>query len=259
MSYETLRVEVEDRVAVVTIHRPEKLNALNATVRRELIEAMDALGRDDDVRVVVLTGAGDRAFVAGADLVEFAERTPLEQRQVLSGRRIYDAMTGCPKPTIAMVNGYALGGGCELAMACDIRVAGRSAKMGQTEIRVGLIPGGGGSQRLPRLVGLGQAMRMALTGDILDAAEALRIGLVDVLVDDDELHQHTLDMARRIAAHSPVALRLAKEALQAAAEAPLAEGLRLERELFVTAFASEDRQEGVNAFLEKRTPEFRGR
>lgn len=259
MAYETLGLEVEAGVALLTINRPERRNALNATVRREIIEALDALRDDDDVRVMVITGAGDTAFVAGADLVEFTERTPLEQRAVLNGRRVYDEVAAFPKPTIAMVNGYALGGGCELALACDIRVAGRSAALGQTEIRVGLIPGGGGTQRLPRIVGIGQAMRMVLTGDILDADEATRIGLVDLLVDDDALRDRTLEMARRIAGYSPVALRLAKDALRSAMEAPLSTGVRLERELFVTAFASEDRREGVNAFLEKRTPEFRGR
>ncbi|NIP82766.1 MAG: crotonase, partial [Gemmatimonadetes bacterium] len=187
MAYETLRMEVEERVAVLTIDRPEKRNALNATVRRELVEALDALAERDDVRVVVLTGAGDKAFVAGADIGEFAERTPLEQRAVLAGRRVHRELAAFPKPTVAMINGYALGGGCELALACDIRVAGRSAKLGQPEIRLGLMPGGGGTQRLPRLVGFGQAMRMVLTGDILDADEAARIGLVDLLVDDDAL------------------------------------------------------------------------
>jgi enoyl-CoA hydratase len=259
MPFETLLVSIAERVATIIINRPDKRNALNATVRRELVEALDELRAEDEVRVVVLTGAGDRAFIAGADIAEFAERTPLEQRGVMESRRVFDEIASYPKPTIAMINGFALGGGCELALACDIRVAARSAKLGQPEIRLGLIPGGGGTQRLPRLVGQGRALRMILTGEVVDAEEAHRIGLVDVLVDDDGLREHTLQVARGIAGFSPVALRLAKAAVAAAAETPLAAGLAAERELFITAFASDDRREGVSAFLEKREPQFRGR
>jgi enoyl-CoA hydratase len=158
-----------------------------------------------------------------------------------------------------MINGFALGGGCELALACDIRVAARSARFGQPEVRLGLIPGGGGTQRLPRLIGAGRALRLILTGDLVDAEEAYRIGLVDVLADDGDLHTRTLELAHNMAAHSPVALRLAKNAVAAALETPLAAGLALERELFITAFASDDRREGVSAFLEKRSPNFTGR
>ncbi|HKJ91883.1 MAG TPA: enoyl-CoA hydratase-related protein [Longimicrobiales bacterium] len=259
MAYETLLLEKTDGVATLVINRPDKRNALNAAVRRELVEALDALRDDDDARVVVITGAGDKAFIAGADVAEFAERTPLQQRAAMEGRRVFDEVAAFPKPTIAMVNGYALGGGCELAMACDLRIAARSARFGQPEIRLGLVPGGGGTQRLPRLVGPGRAMRMILTGELVDAAEAERMGLVDLLVDDDELVERTTALARQIASYSPVALRLAKDALRAAAEMPLAAGLHHERELFITAFASEDRAEGVAAFLEKREPRFRGR
>src|SRR5690606_25726841 len=153
MTFETLLVGVRDRIATITINRPDKRNALNAVVRRELVEALDHLRSDDDVRVVIITGAGEKAFVAGADIGEFAERTPLEQREAMQGRRVFDELAAFPKPTIAMINGFALGGGCELALACDIRVAARSARFGQPEIRLGLIPGGGGTQRLPRIVG----------------------------------------------------------------------------------------------------------
>jgi enoyl-CoA hydratase len=259
MTYETLRLSTEDGVATVTIHRPEKRNALNAQVRRELVDALDALAEDPDVRVVILTGAGDRAFVAGADIGEFAERSPLEQRAAMEGRRVFEVLADHPKPTIAAINGYALGGGCELALACDLRIAARSARLGQPEVALGLLPGGGGTQRLPRLVGLGRALRMILTGDLLDAEEAARIGLVDEVVDDDALAGRARAVANRIAAHSPVAVKLIKQAVRAAAELPLSAGLALERELFITAFASEDRAEGVAAFLEKRTPAFRGR
>lgn len=257
-AYETLRVTREDGVAWIVIDRPERRNALNAVVRRELVEALDALRQDDDVRVIVLTGAGEKAFVAGADIGEFAERTPLQQRAAMEGRRVFDEVASFPKPTIAMINGYALGGGCELAMACDLRIAARSARLGQPEIRLGLIPGGGGTQRLVRLAGSGRALRMILTGDPVDAGEAHRIGLVDEVVDDGMLAGRTRELARSIAAHSPVALRLAKTAVAAAWEMPLSAGLALERELFITAFGSNDRREGVNAFLEKRPPRFTG-
>jgi enoyl-CoA hydratase len=259
VSYETLRVEREGAVAIVTIDREEKRNALNAVVRGELVRAVEALAADPDVRVLVLTGAGEKAFVAGADIQEFAERTPLEQRDAMTGTRLFEAVAACPKPTIAMVNGFALGGGCELAMACDIRVASDRARFGQPEINLGIIPGGGGTQRLPRLVGTGQALRLILSGELIDAAEAARIGLADLVVPAADLRARTLELAGRIAGKSPVALRLAKAAVRAASEMPLAAGLQYETELFVTAFASEDKREGVRAFLEKRAPEFRGR
>jgi enoyl-CoA hydratase len=259
MGFETLLLDNSDHVATITINRPDKRNALNAVVRRELVDALDRLRADDDARVVILTGAGHTAFIAGADIAEFADRTPLQQREAMQGRRVFDEVAAFPKPTIAMINGFALGGGCELALACDMRIANRSARLGQPEIRLGLIPGGGGTQRLPRLVGAGCALRLILTGDLIDAAEAYRIGLVDVLVEDGELHERTLEIARAMAAHSPVALRLAKSAVAAALEVPLSAGLAHERELFITAFGSEDRREGVNAFIEKRAPEFTGR
>jgi enoyl-CoA hydratase len=259
MTLGTVRVETSERVATVTIDRPEKRNALNAAVRHDLVQAFDALADDPDVRVVVLTGAGERAFVAGADIAEFAERTPLEQRAAMGGRRVFEVIAACPKPTIASINGFALGGGCELALACDLRIASRSARLGQPEVNLGLLPGGGGTQRLPRLVGTGRALRLILTGEIIGADEAERIGLVDEVVDDEQLRERTRTLARSVARHSPVALRLIKEAVRAAAELPLSAGLALERELFVTAFTSDDRTEGVTAFLEKRTPEFKGR
>lgn len=259
MSFETLLVHIDERIAIITINRPDRRNALNLTVRSEIIEALDALRENDDVRVVVFTGAGERAFIAGADITEFAERTPAEQRAVMQQRRVFDEVAAYPKPTIAMVNGFAMGGGCELALACDLRIAAQSARFGQPEVRLGLIPGGGGTQRLPRLVGTGRALRMILTGELISAEEAHRIGLVDLLVHDDRLLEETMATARGLAAFSPLALRLAKQAVAAAWEAPLSAGLALERELFITAFASDDRREGVDAFLQKRNPEFTGR
>ena len=259
MSFETILVETEGAVATITVNRPDKRNALNSQVRAEVVAALDAVRADDSVRVVVFTGAGDRAFVAGADIGEFAERTPLEQREAMTGRRVFEEIAAFPKPTVAMINGFCLGGGCELALACDVRIASDAARLGQPEINLGIIPGGGGTQRLPRVVGTGQAMRLILSGEIVDAAEALRIGLVDVVHPAAELRSRTMEFARGMAAKSPVALRMAKAAVRAAAEMPLAAGLAYETELFVTCFGSADKREGVAAFLEKRPAEFTGR
>lgn len=257
--YQTIVVEREGTIATVRINRPDKLNALNAAVRREIAQAMDRLAHDDGVRVAVLCGTGEKAFAAGADVAEFAGRTPGEQRQVYRRRRVYDAVAAFPKPVIAAIHGFCLGGGVELALACDVRVADPSARFGQFEIRLGLIPGAGGTQRLARLVGPGQAARIALSGDVVDAAEAHRIGLVEILADEGEHLARARELAGRMARWSPVALGLVKESLGAAAQTPLAEGLALEKELFLAAFASDDGREGVRAFVEKRRPEFRGR
>jgi enoyl-CoA hydratase len=259
VSETVVRTERDGAVAVLVIDRPEKRNALSAAVRRELLAALDALRDDAEVRVLVVTGAGEKAFVAGADIAEFAERTPLEQRAAMTGRRVFDEIAAYPKPVIAMINGFCLGGGCELALACDLRIASDTAKLGQPEINLGIIPGGGGTQRLPRVVGTGQAMRLVLAGEIIPAAEALRIGLVDLVHPAAELRERTMELARAMATKSPVALQMAKSAVRAAAEMPMAAGLAYETELFATCFASDDKREGVAAFLEKRAPEFRGR
>jgi enoyl-CoA hydratase len=256
---ETLLFEVTDGVALVTVNRPDKRNALNSTVRSELIAVLDFVRGQDNMRVVVITGAGDKAFIAGADLNEFADRSPMEQRATMCGQTVFGEIAAFDKPVIAMINGFALGGGCEIALACDMRIAGRSAKLGQPEIKLGIIPGGGGSQRLPRLVGSGRALRMILTGEMIDAEEAERTGLVDMVVDDADLLAKTMEIARAMAAHSPLTLRLAKAAVRAAEEMPLSAGLALERELFITAFSSEDKREGVAAFLEKRKARFTGK
>lgn len=258
-NYQTIVVEREGFVATVRINRPDKLNALNAVVRREIAQALDQLAEDDSVRVAVLCGTGEKAFAAGADVAEFAGRTPGEQREVYRRRRVYDAVAAFPKPLIAAIHGFCLGGGVELALACDVRVADPSARFGQFEIRLGLIPGAGGTQRLARLVGPGQAARIALSGDVLDGTEAHRIGLVEILADEGEHLARAGELAGRMARWSPVALGLVKESLRAAAETPLADGLALEKELFLAAFASDDGREGVRAFVEKRRPEFRGR
>ena len=256
---ESIRVEVDAGVAFLRIDRPEKRNALDEAARAELIAAVDRAGRDPDVRVVVITGTGDESFAAGADLSDSQPGSVLEQRAAMEERRIYDAVSECPKPVVAMINGHCLGGGCELALAADIRIASARAKLGQPEIRLAMLPGGGGTQRLPRLIGLGQALRLVLTGAAVDADEALRLGLVELVVPHDELELRTRELCAAMARHSPVALALAKQAVRASQELPLREGLRAERELFCLAFSSADREEGVAAFLEKRKPRFAGR
>ncbi|MEZ5331217.1 MAG: enoyl-CoA hydratase-related protein [Thermoanaerobaculia bacterium] len=256
---ETLLIEREGRVAVLTINRPDKLNALNQQVRDEVLEVLTALETDDDVGVVVLTGAGEKSFIAGADIGEFEGRSPFDQRHAMRSPRIFDVMSSFPKPVIAMINGFCLGGGCELALSCDLRVASDKARFGQPEINLGLIPGGGGTQRLPRLVGLGQALRLVLTGDMIAAEEARSIGLVELVVPHDELREKTLELAAKIASKSPLTLRIAKEAVRASQKLALEEGVLYERDLFCLAFSTEDKAEGVKAFLEKRPAAWTGR
>jgi enoyl-CoA hydratase len=258
-AYETILVERRNGVAIITINRPEKRNALNIQTRSEGAAVLDELRADDSVRVVVFTGAGDKAFVAGADIAEFADRTAITQREVMLERSLFNAIDGFPKPVIAMINGYCLGGGCELALACDIRIASDGASFGQPEINLGIIPGGGGTQRLTRLVGEGIAMELILTGAIIDAQTAFTIGLVNHVVPPDQLETKTMEIANRIAEKSPIALRLAKEAVKVASRSSLDEGLRREVDLFALCFSSEDKDEGVKAFLEKRKPEFKGK
>jgi enoyl-CoA hydratase len=257
-SYETLLLEKRGRVALITINRPDKLNALNIRTRQEGAQALDELREDAEVRVVVITGAGDKSFVAGADIAEFDGRTAVTQRDVMTGRSLFTAVDSFPKPVIAMINGFCLGGGCELAISCDLRVASERARFGQPEIKLGIIPGGGGTQRLTRLVGESKAMEMILTGEMIDAQNALTLGLVNRVVPHEELEARTMELANVIAGMSPVALRLAKEAVKTASRSTLDEGLRREVDLFAICFSSRDKDEGVRAFLEKRKPEFTG-
>ena len=256
---ETILVEREGRVAILTVNRPDKLNALNDQVRTDMLEALGQIETDDGVGVVVITGAGEKSFIAGADIGEFAGRTPFDQRHAMRSPRIFDIMGSFPKPVIAMINGFCLGGGCELAMSCDIRVASDKARFGQPEINLGLIPGGGGTQRLPRLVGLGQAMRLILTGDMIPAPEAKEIGLVDLVMPHEELRAKTLELAGKIASKSPLTLKVAKEAVRASQRLAIEEGIAYERDLFCLCFSSSDKAEGVEAFLEKRPAQWTGR
>ncbi len=256
---DTVLFEQSDRVAILTINRPDKMNALSDQVRTDLLAALDRIAADDGIGVVVLTGAGEKAFIAGADIGEFAGRSPFDQRHAMRSPRIFDIMAAYPKPVIAMINGYCLGGGCELAMSCDIRIASDKASFGQPEINLGLIPGGGGTQRLPRLVGSGNALRLILSGDRIPAAEAVQIGLVDQVVPHAELRARTLELAGRIAARSPLTLKVAKEAIRAADQLPIEDGIRYERDLFCLCFSSADKEEGVQAFLDKRPAAWTGR
>ena len=252
-------VETDGGVRILTINRPEKRNALNARVREELSAAVEEADADPDVRVLVFTGAGDQAFVAGADVTEFADRSPIEQRRAMASPTLFDTVWQASLPTIAMINGWCLGGGCELALACDVRVGADTATLGQPEVRLGIIPGGGATQRLPRLVGYGKALQLVLSGEAIDGVSAYEIGLLDEVVPAAELRARTLEIAGAMADKSPVTLALAKRALRAALELPLSAGLEQERDLFALAFATEDKDEGVQAFLEKRKPEWRGR
>ena len=260
MTYTAIRYEVDAGIATITLNRPDVHNAMNDAMRRELTACFTALATDDGVRVVVVMGEGDRAFSAGADIREFLDvPTITEFRE--SRRRVdfRQAMDRCPQPIIAAIRGYAFGGGLELALACDIRIAADDAQLGLTEVNLAIIPGGGGTQRLPRLVGRGKALEMILTGARLKADEALAIGLVERVVPAESAKKAGLDLARIIAEKAPVAVRYAKEAVVKGLELPLADGLRLEGDLSALLRTTEDRLEGARAFVEKRKPRWSGR
>ena len=259
MNYETILVTHRGPIAVVALNRPDKLNAMSMLLKAEVVRALHELDTDEHTRTIVLTGSGDKAFTAGADIHDFQGRSAIEQWRMYEHGTLYDAIDRTTKPILAMINGYTFGGGLELAMACDIRIASERATLGQTEINIGIIPGGGASQRLPRLVGLGNALKLTLTGDRIDAAEALRVGLVDEVVPHTRLEGRTFEVAERIASRSALAVRLAKAAVRSSARLPLDQGLRYEQSLFTLAMASEDKEEGVRAFLEKREPRWKDR
>ena len=259
MAYEAIRYELTDGIATITLNRPAVHNAMNERMREELTACFGELVRSEDARVVVVTGTGERAFSAGADIREFvAPQMPVRFRD---GRRRVDfraAMDRCPQPIIAAIRGFALGGGLELALACDIRIAGEDSQLGLTEVNLAIIPGGGGTQRLPRLVGRGKALEMILTGARIDAREALRIGLVERVVPATEVLSSAQALARTLAEKAPVALRYAKEAIVKGLGLPLEDGLRLENDLATLLRTTDDRIEGAKAFLEKRKPRFTG-
>jgi len=261
MTYKHLLIDREENVAVLTINRPDKYNALNDEVVAEISSAMDELAADDEVRVVVITGAGEKAFVSGADVSMLQDLKT--SRDAFANSQRGQAMTlkveNLPKPVIAAINGYALGGGLELAMACDIRLASDTARMGQPEAGLGISPGYGGTQRLPRLVGKGMAKLLILTGDMIDAQEALRIGLVEKVVPQGELLSEAKALAAKLAAKPPLTLAACKEAIDLGLEVDVVRGLSIESLEFGVLCTTEDYQEGTTAFLEKRKPVFRGR
>lgn len=258
-NYENILVEKRSKVAIITINRPDKLNSLSSKVHSEGVSALDELRKDDSVRVVVITGAGEKSFIAGADISEFGGQTPVTQRNLFHEKTFFNSIDTFPKPVIAMINGFCLGGGNELALACDIRVASENARFGQPEINLGIMCGGGGTQRLTRLIGEGRAMEIILTGDMIDAPTALQFGLVNHVYPLAELETKTMELANKIAEKAPIALQLSKEAVKFASKSNLDEGLRREVDLFAICFSTEDKQEGVSAFLEKRKPNFKGK
>lgn len=255
--YRDLAIEIDEGVVWMTINRPTKRNALNDRLRKVLIEAVDWVSNAEHAKAVVLTGRGEEAFIAGADLHESLEKSVGQLEHELAQRRIYDAIEQCQVPVIAMINGICMGAGCELALSADIRIASDNAALGLPEIKLAMIPGGGGTQRLPRLVGRGQAMAMILTGDSVTAQEAYRTGLVEILVPREELRARTYAFCQKLTVHPRAVLVRAKQAISASARLDLASGLALERRLFCEAYASEDREEGLRAFLEKRPPRYR--
>lgn len=258
--YETIQYESKERVGYVTINRPDKLNALNAKAKAELKELFTDLKSDGGVDIVILTGAGEKAFVAGTDIKELTELdTETGKKFSEGGQAVFNAIENLGKPVIAAVNGYALGGGCELALACSIRIASDNAKFGQPEVNLGIIPGYGGTQRLARLVGRGKAMELILTGDQIDAREALQIGLVNKVVPLKELKSEAEALAQKILSKGQVAVRLAMKAVNMTHETTLTDGQELEASLFGVCCGSEDFKEGTKAFLEKRKPEFKNK
>lgn len=259
MPYQFLQFDVADRIATITVNRPDKLNALNDATIAELGRAIDEANAREDVGAVLLTGAG-RSFVAGADISELESQSPLEAlKRARAGQAIFRRFETSPKPTVAAINGFALGGGCELAMSCHIRIASEKAKLGQPEVKLGIVPGYGGTQRLPRLVGRGPALRLLLTGEMIDAAEAWRLGLVDQVVAPDALMDTTRALLQSMLANAPLALAGCIEALNRGLDVDLEEGCTIESDFFGLLSATSDMREGMKAFLEKRAPVFTGR
>lgn len=260
MAYENLLFEIKDQIAYITFNRPKVLNALNRKTVEELGDALNQAREDSSVRVLILTGAGEKSFVAGADINELAQRTPVDGKDFsLFGQEIFHRLETMGKPSIAAINGFALGGGCELALSCTMRIASKNARLGQPEVKLGIIPGYGGSQRLARLCGKGIAHELILSGEMISADEALRVGLVNRVVEQAELIPTAESIAKKIAANAPLAVKFAMEAVEHGMEMPQEEGLFLEATLFGLCCATEDMREGTRAFIEKRPAQFKGK
>ena len=260
MAYENLLYEKRDRIGFITFNRPKVLNALNRKTMEELRDILLSARDDDEVRVLILTGAGEKSFVAGADIGELAVQTPVSGKETAAfGQSVLQLLETIGKPSIAAINGFALGGGCEVALACSMRLASKTAKLGQPEVKLGIMPGYGGSQRLSRLCGKGVAHELCLTGEMISAEEAQRIGLVNHVYEGSELLPAAEALAKKIAANAPISIKFTMEAIERGTEMPLAEGQYLETTLFGTLAATEDMREGTRAFLEKRPAQFRGK
>lgn len=260
MNYQNLLVDIKEKIAIVTINRPEKLNALNHQTLTEIKDAFEKLNSDDNVLVVILTGAGEKAFVAGADISELSKLNMLEGKDFAEfGQSVFTYIENLNKPVIAAVNGFALGGGCELALSCHIRIASENAKFGQPEVNLGIIPGYGGTQRLTRLIGSGLAMEMILTGDMIDSTEAYRIGLANKIYPLPDLMSKAWEMAQKISSKGQQAIRFAIKAVKTVEEVSLKQGQNVEASLFALCCGTEDFKEGTSAFLDKRKPLFKNK
>lgn len=257
---EVIKFKKEEGILFLTISRVEAMNALNKEVLNSLKELFEKAREDEEVKGVILTGEGEKAFVAGADIKEFSNYTPFQALEMSQfGQELFSKIENFPKPVLAAVNGFALGGGCELAMACHIRIASKNAKFGQPEVSLGIIPGYGGTQRLPRLIGLGRALELILTGKMIDAEEALRIGLVNKVVEQNELIEETKKILKQIIEKAPLAIELALKTIISGKEMELEDGLKLEASNFACLFSTEDMKEGVSAFIEKRKAVFKNK
>jgi len=260
MAYENLLFDVQDHIALITLNRPHALNALNSALLRELGDVLDTIAADPTIQAVILTGAGEKAFAAGADISEMANFTAMQGREFsAAGMESITKLETIPQPTIAAINGFALGGGCEVVLACDIRLASTKAKFGQPEVNLGVTPGFGGTQRLPRLVGAGIAKELLFTGDVINATRAQEIGLVNHVYEPEELLEKAFEMARKIATKGQLAVRMSKQGVNEGLNMDLARALQYETELFGLSFSTDDQKEGMAAFLAKRPADFQGK
>jgi len=251
--------EKKDKIGIITVNRPEQLNSMNSKTRSEMADSFEKMDNDPEIAVVILTGAAGKAFIAGADIKEFAKMDLQKSEEMDDDWRVTKVISGMNKPVIAMINGFCLGGGLEIAMSCDLRTSSEKSKLGQPEINIGIIPGAGGTQRLTRLIGEGRAMEMILTGRMISAEEANQYGILNFVFKSEELEEKTMEIANTIASKSPYAVERAKKSVKAVAEMKLEKGLKYEQELFIECFKSEDGKEGIAAFVEKRKANFKGK